>query len=241
MLMSLGRRLIVNADDFGRSSGINRGIIRSRENGIVTSTSLMVRWPAAEAAAEYARQHPALSVGLHVDLSEWSYVGDEWRRIYEVVPVDDADAVAKEIAHQLNLFRKLTGREPSHLDSHQHVHRSEPVLSALRGVAEQLAAPLRSIDSRVRYNGAFYGQSNIGDSHPIGISVDGLIQSIRSLPPGVTELGCHPGDGDDIESMYRAERLVESQTLCDPRVGAAIEEESVILCSFLDYCDGVPG
>ena len=49
------RRLIVNADDFGQSAGINEGIIRCHERGIVTSASLMVRWPHAAAAAEYAR------------------------------------------------------------------------------------------------------------------------------------------------------------------------------------------
>ena len=43
------RHLIVNADDFGQSAGINRGIIEAHEHGIVTSTSLMVRWPAAGA------------------------------------------------------------------------------------------------------------------------------------------------------------------------------------------------
>ncbi|PYS69828.1 MAG: hypothetical protein DMF73_14065 [Acidobacteria bacterium] len=56
------RYLIVNADDFGQSPGINRGVIEAHENGIVTSASLMVRWPAAAEAAQYARGHPDLSV-----------------------------------------------------------------------------------------------------------------------------------------------------------------------------------
>ena len=64
--------LIVNADDFGQSPGVNRGVIAAHERGVVTSTSLMVRWPSAAAAAAYAREHPALSVGLHVDLGEWA-------------------------------------------------------------------------------------------------------------------------------------------------------------------------
>ena len=49
------RYLVVNADDFGRSEGVNRGILRAHERGIVTSTSLMVRWPAAEHAARAFR------------------------------------------------------------------------------------------------------------------------------------------------------------------------------------------
>ena len=52
----LKRYLIVNADDFGQSHGVNRGIIEAHERGVVTSASLMVRWPAARKAAAYARK-----------------------------------------------------------------------------------------------------------------------------------------------------------------------------------------
>jgi len=61
------RRLIVNADDFGLRAGVNRGIIEAHKNGIVTSASLMVNRPYAAEAADYARGHPKLSVGLHFD------------------------------------------------------------------------------------------------------------------------------------------------------------------------------
>jgi predicted glycoside hydrolase/deacetylase ChbG (UPF0249 family) len=64
------RTLIVNADDFGLTSGVNAGIARAHEEGILTSASLMVRWPAAAEAAAYAARTPGLSVGLHVDLGE---------------------------------------------------------------------------------------------------------------------------------------------------------------------------
>jgi len=55
--MTANKYLIVNADDFGQSTGINRGIIEAHERGVVTSASLMVRWPAAIDAAQYAREH----------------------------------------------------------------------------------------------------------------------------------------------------------------------------------------
>ena len=72
------RVLVVNADDFGRSPGVNAGIADTHERGIVTSTSLMVRWPAAEQAAAYARQTPTLAVGLHADLGEWARRDGAW-------------------------------------------------------------------------------------------------------------------------------------------------------------------
>src|SRR5438034_11679377 len=80
------RYLIVNADDFGQSAGVNRGIIEAHKAGIVTSASLMVCWPAAVQAAAYARKHPALSLGLHFDFGEWIYHQDNWDNVYEVEP-----------------------------------------------------------------------------------------------------------------------------------------------------------
>ena len=65
--------LIVNADDFGQSPGVNRGIIAAHQRGIVTSASLMTRWLAAGEASLYAKEHPELSIGLHLDLGEWAY------------------------------------------------------------------------------------------------------------------------------------------------------------------------
>ena len=58
--MRTGRLLIVNADDFGQTAGVNRGVIEAHDRGIVTSASLMVRWPAAAEAASFARARPAL-------------------------------------------------------------------------------------------------------------------------------------------------------------------------------------
>src|SRR3954465_14269535 len=119
----MDRVLIVNADDFGQSAAITRGILRAHEHGIVTSTSLMVRAPAASYAAEHAGE---LDLGLHIDLGEWTYRDGGWLPVYERVPMCDRSAVEDEINFQLNQFRRLTGKSPSHLDSHQHVHLSEP-------------------------------------------------------------------------------------------------------------------
>ena len=62
------RRLIVNADDFGRSSSINQAVIRAHREGILTTASLMVNEPACEEAVALAREHPRLGVGLHLTL-----------------------------------------------------------------------------------------------------------------------------------------------------------------------------
>ena len=224
--------LIVNADDFGLSDGVNRGIIRAHEQGIVTSASLMVRQPAAAAAADYAKRHPGLSVGLHLDLGEWAYRDGQWTAAYEVVPLDSMGAVAEEVARQLDRFRDLVGRDPTHLDSHQHVHRSEPLRAYARRAAAALRVPLRHFDPRVRYCGDFYGQTGKGEPFHDAIGPESLARIIHSLAPGVTELACHPGEDAALQSPYRLERLAEVEALCHPAARGALSQARVELTSF---------
>ncbi len=233
--------LIVNADDFGLSPGVNQGIIEAHERGVVTSASLMVRWPATDDAALYARAHPNFSIGLHLDLGEWAYRDGTWLRLYEVVPEDDFTAVEEEVARQLAAFRRLVGEDPTHIDSHQHAHRQEPALSIVGEIARKLSVPLRDFSSDVRYCGGFYGQNTEGSPYPGGISLDGLIEILAELPPGYTELGCHPGDGIDLDTMYRTERDQEVKTLCDPRVREAIVTMDIELSSFAALARRVVG
>jgi hypothetical protein len=65
----------------------------------------------------------------------------------------------------------------------------------------------------VRYCGGFYGQTGRGAPLPELISVERLLEFLAALPPGVTELGCHPGEGNDLDTMYGTERAVEVQVL----------------------------
>jgi predicted glycoside hydrolase/deacetylase ChbG (UPF0249 family) len=130
------RILVVNADDFGLSAGVNRGVARAFEEGIVTSVSLMVGQPGAAAAAAYARANPELGVGLHLE------------------PGD--------VASQLDRFRRLTGAAPTHLDSHHHVHLQEPMRSAALAAGRELGVPVRSLHPEIRYTEAFFGRDAIG-------------------------------------------------------------------------------
>ncbi len=227
------RVLIVNADDFGRSPGVNGGVIRSHEEGIVTSATLMVRWPGAEEAAAYA-QRSSLSVGLHLDLGEWEHREGEWHARYEVLATWTADTVAEEIGRQLERFEQLVGRPPSHLDSHQHVHREEPVRAALHRVGERLGVVVRGVTPGIAYSGVFYGQDAEGSPVPDAITVEALVKTIEALPPGITELGCHPAADADHDSTYARERVQEVETLCDPRVRAVIDRCGVALRPFAD-------
>jgi predicted glycoside hydrolase/deacetylase ChbG (UPF0249 family) len=232
------RILIVNADDFGQCPGVNAGVIEAHERGIVTSASLLVDWPAAAEAADYARAHPSLGVGLHLDLGQWTYVEGEWALDYERVSLSDPEAIELEVRRQLDLFRDLVGRDPTHLDSHQHVHLQEPAESVIARFAAELGVVLRDRSSTVRHCGDFYGQTGTGEPFPEGIRVERLVELIESLPPGKSELACHPGRGLRPDAVYGPERERELAALCDPRAREAIERHGVILRSFADLGPG---
>jgi predicted glycoside hydrolase/deacetylase ChbG (UPF0249 family) len=234
-LPSAGRCLIVNADDFGLTDGLNRGIARAHAEGIVTSASLMVRFPAADGAAAIARAHAGLSVGLHWDLGESVWRGGRWVPVYEVSTEDPA-RLREEIARQLATFRRLVGEDPTHLDSHQHVHIREPARSIALELGDDLGIPVRHCGP-VRYLGDFYGQDGDGSKHPERLSVEGLSEILRGLPPGLTELGCHPGESVGLRSSYASERELELQTLCDPRVREVLDAEAIELRTFRSAFD----
>src|SRR6266542_3837691 len=142
------RYVIVNADDFGESPGVNRGIIEAHERGIVTSASLMVDQPATNAAVALARQHPDLSLGLHVNLDRVGagLIGQEY-----------LDVVGREIERQVNVFTTLTGTLPTHIDSHHHAHRQLNVARLFLTLSQRYRIPLRGFSDAV-YLGSFYAR-----------------------------------------------------------------------------------
>jgi len=225
------RALIVNADDFGASDGVNRGIVEAHVRGIVTSTSLMVTGAAAAGAAKLSRQHPALGIGLHWDLDSEGEA-PEW-------DFDDAPAVRTELRRQLAAFYELIGRPPTHLDSHHHVHRTPEIAPIALELAEPLAVPLRE-HGQVAFVGGFYGQWEWGVTDLEHISPEFLMWIIRNeVAEGWTELGCHPGyAGGDFTSSYLTEREVELATLTDPRVRGEIDALGIQLASYVELGAG---
>ena len=132
------KRLIINADDFGLSHGITRGILLTHRQGLLTSTSLMVNQPATEYAARRAPEVPGLGVGIHLNLTEGKpvlpremvstlvnaageFIGPSamGRRLlrWEASPRE----IEAEFRAQIQLMKSL-GLEPTHADSHHRIH-----------------------------------------------------------------------------------------------------------------------
>jgi len=221
------RYLIVNADDFGASEGVNRGIVECHTDGVVTSTSLMVTGRAVDEAVALSRAHPDLAIGLH-----WDVWGEDEREF----DTDDIDAVRDEFARQLEAFRRLMGRDPTHIDSHRHAHREDHLMLVFRELVEPLGLPLRDA-GQVRFVGGFYAQWEWGVTELKYVSVEFLEGMLREeVPPGWTEFSCHPGyRSPGYEAMYLAEREEEVRTLTNPRLREVIDELGISLVSYADY------
>jgi chitin disaccharide deacetylase len=143
------KQLIVNADDLGLTSGVNRGVLRAFRDGIVTSASLLVTGNAFEDAVALALKNPELDVGLHLALVEeraaldpgtLPTLVDETRRLPRnstefmrraLLTRISWDEVEREIAAQIARFQ-TTGLRLTHLDSHQHLHMFPPVFEIVR-------------------------------------------------------------------------------------------------------------
>lgn len=238
--MPLFRRLIVNADDLGLSEGVNSGVFQAHCDGIVTSASLMVRCEGARAAANASAAYPKLSIGLHLDLGEWKFANNEWVPRYQRAPLDDPRRLSEELDAQLEIFSELLGRRPSHIDSHQHAHRNEPLRSLVLAKGAELSIPVRHYTRGVNYLGDFYGQDETGLTYPDHLDATFLSRLIRGLPEGTTELCCHPAAFVDFDSTYAVERQRELETLCNPTVSAALEEGGVGLVSFFQLNTEIP-
>jgi len=148
------RQLIVNADDFGFTPGVNAGILRAFSAGILTSTTIMANGPAFEDAVELALKNPSLPVGCHLSLvggrpsapahsvpSLIDAAGEMPATLTRLViglaagRVRIAD-IEREFRAQIERIL-VAGIRPSHLDTHKHTHIYPPVMRALAGIARE--------------------------------------------------------------------------------------------------------
>ena len=257
----MNKQLIVTADDFGLTDGVNRAVVRAHREGVVTSASLMVNSPAFESAVELARQNPSLDIGLHLDLTNKPF----------------ALAVRP---HKLDLEREIrtqiekalgTGLHITHLDGHKHVHVIPAVLKVIRAVApEYKVRAIRTMNAKatgmmslLRRNpkgrAAIIQQyifatgarlawqfclpnSMAGPDRFYGIAETGFLDLeafaniIQDLGVGVHEVMCHPGylDADLGHQPTRllSQRERELEMLTSQEIRSLIRNSGIELISY---------
>jgi chitin disaccharide deacetylase len=150
----MAKLLIVNADDFGLSPGINAGIIEGFEKGILTSASIMVNAPAFEQAVKLAHAHEGLGIGIHLNVvrgkavlppAEIPSLVDAAGRFLQT-PISlccnllrkrvDLNHLSREFSAQIERAF-AAGLRPTHLNSEQHVHMYPPIFACVVQLAEK--------------------------------------------------------------------------------------------------------
>jgi len=225
--------------------------VEAHRRGVVTSATLLVNAPAAEEAAQVARENPGLGIGLHLAFTGLrSTLGP--RAIPSLLTADGLlppgpeglarakpEHVLLEARAQLRRFREILGRPPTHFDSHHHAHRLPVVLEAVLVLAWETGLPVRAASAEVhaqlrregirttdRFREDFFGPT---------ATVETLCRVIDEVGPGTTELMCHPGVVDDLlrqGSSYAQPRAAELVALTSAEARQTLQATGVKLVDF---------
>ena len=225
------RKLIVNADDFGLTKGVNKGIIKGYRQGIITSSTALVNMPAWAHAAGLLHSYPRLGVGLHFNLTSGrpvsapeaipSLVDEDGNFLGDLEFLTSADSVdiARELYNQYNLLVR-SGVKPTHIDSHHDIHTLDNVMPVVLVFASRLGLPVRQVPwALVRYSSA--GAKTTGDLvvnfKDRGANRPNFERLLSQCKTDTVELRCHPGMVDaELErfSGYTWQRERELAVVC---------------------------
>jgi hypothetical protein len=273
----MSKRLIVNADDYGRTSAVSAGIRAAHQYGIITSATVMANMQGIAIDLRAAMHDtPRLGLGAHLTLTSGRPVlpaghvntfVDEKGHFFDL-PVFterlgqiDPAQVKAEWQAQMDFFTSVTGKPPDHIDSHHHVSYYNPelfraMLELARDYDCAIRLPLASgtmisggLPAELYDNFAGFAPRLVQEYNPrrtdyftavfFGEMATKalLLETLASLPEGVTEIMSHPGYADTgliSGSSYARQRVMELSVLTNPDVKDYIASANIELISFGD-------
>jgi predicted glycoside hydrolase/deacetylase ChbG (UPF0249 family) len=227
-------KLIVNADDFGYSTGINYGVIESHLHGIVNSATMMMNMSGTKQAIELAKQYPSLKVGVHLVLTcgkpllnDVKSLVDEngnFNSLSYLMENDiDLDELEREWIAQMDAFYQA-GLTPNHFDSHHHVHGLEKLYPVVKKLSDKYSLPVRNTNQPSDL--PTYSDLFLDDFYGDGISEAYFAELQGRVNDGQTiEVMVHPGFIDQeilIGSSYNIQRAKETYILTHCKLSDSI-------------------
>jgi hopanoid biosynthesis associated protein HpnK len=268
------RKLIVTADDFGLAADVTDGIIDAYRTGIVSSTSMMVGGADAMRAALLAQQEPGMAVGIHLTLVDGKSVEpatrapsilgndgkflDDYRqfvRRYVMGGINLLD-VRAECTAQIHRFLDM-GLQPSHLDSHQHMHLLPGIFEIVQelavkfgikrvritrggwldswragvgGVAMEALSRRGQRMIRRQANGLMHCDHFLGARYSCRLNKQVLLGLIDQVEKGSNELMCHPGRNNEEllrDHPWGRNWQAELDALTDPEVKERVRQRKI--------------
>ena len=256
------KKVIINADDFGYSPAVNAGIIKAYQDGILTSTTLMANMPGCLGAVALANQYPSLGVGVHLVLTCGHAMTkgktiSQNGRFYSLKDyherrsqIDDGE-IFEEWCYQIDYLLEK-GLQPTHIDSHHHLHTFSENLSITKRIAQKYQLPIRnaydlenniSLPYQIGATG-FLDLTNYPHIRDLSHSFEdlkrGCLEEIKSVldkvkDNSITELMVHPAYVDEIllfNSSFNIARVKEVSLLCDEDVADLFRENQIELCHY---------
>ena len=254
-------RIIFNADDIGYSEAVTLGIIKSYQDGVICSTTMMSNMPAAVLAAKLLKENPGLYCGLHANIVIGTPVSDP-KSIPSLVDENgkfnvkkriqaglklELEEIKHEIIAQVERFKELMGHYPTHIEGHAVFDPNLQI--AIYEVATELGVHYTD-SKRQLVNGKFeifYDTHHSGWEVPVSpkvayyqdnVSLDYWLEDrAELLKEDLVEIHSHPGyiDQELLDwSSYNITRAKEVQIACDPRLKKWAEENGVEFINFED-------
>ena len=245
-------KLIINADDFGRTRGINYGIVEAIKNGVLSSTTIMMNMPYAEHAINLAKKEGITSIGVHLTFIEKSLslgktLVDKdgiFKKYPELMKEADIEEIKTEMRVQIDKLIDM-GIKPTHLDGHHHVHLySLKMAEAVFAVAKEYDLPVRIgkagkttrageeivIPSFLRTID-FFEDSYYADK--VGAE-DFKVRVEAAMAYDIVELMCHPAFlcTDTLKSSYSYPRLTELDVITSDEIKEFVKNKGI---EIVDY------
>ncbi len=229
-------KLIVNADDFGLSRGVNFGIVDAFHLGIVRSTTLMATGEAYDHALELSQKNPGLGIGIHLILTYGRPVVEGHKTLvddngafFKLSELEEChesfepEEVEREFSAQIERVLK-SGIVPTHLDSHHHVHMLKHNQEVMKVLSKRYSLPYRGDRA---FSDRFYGPE---------LSIQHLIDILEEQKDQeVLELMAHPAYVDATlkkASSYALPRVNEYEILTSDRIRDYLSGQKIELINF---------
>ncbi|MBI4397826.1 MAG: ChbG/HpnK family deacetylase [Candidatus Omnitrophica bacterium] len=242
--------LIVNADDFNLTRGVDRAILDCHDDGIVTSTTVLMTLPFSKSTARELLARPFLGTGIHLSLTLGRAVHPQTpfalsRHVLAVAHQIPSRVAEREYEAQILKFQKLLKRMPTHWDSHHHIHCLANLFSAVRRLSLKYKIPFRQfrgLDGKTRQ---FFRHRKNFLTHHLYEDLDSkrpwteerFEHCLGQLPNGISEMMVHPGYLTRALrniSSFREGREAERRILMCPQIRKLIEKLNIKLIHFGD-------
>ncbi|GGI17335.1 chitin disaccharide deacetylase [Gottfriedia solisilvae] len=220
-------KLIVNADDFGYSKGINYGIIEAHRNGIVNSTTMMMNMPGVSHAVDLAKENPNLKVGIHLVLTcgrplltDVPTLVDQngfFKKNRDILESNiSLEELEREWTAQVEKFLE-SGLTLTHIDSHHHVHTVPKFLPIVQKLSKKYNLSVRRVSDHAIEGVPPFSDVFLHEFYGEGATYDYFEKIVTQVQDGQTvEVMCHPGYLDHEvlnNSSYAKDRVTEVEIL----------------------------